>query len=291
VGSICKELAQGKSAGLFSDLDFPAYVNASLIEAKMRSIISAVFLTTALVAAVSSETFAQESEKDSSGTNPAVLSRSIGLSNDTKFFTDGSYYNTSSFKFTQPFNDGKMSLRLNLPVINTDLVGDNDIGFGDVGVKWTWVPHVDKKIGVIVSGEIVAPTASGGLFGSGKWTVAPGLTVAKFFSKEVIIAGAVIHTISFAGDDSRTDINRTDFDLYTVYKPAGKKWWLTGDLAAGYDYELKKAPASVKVALGFFVTKLQSGGVINGSIRPGVGIGNDRSFDYSLEVGLTLVNF
>jgi hypothetical protein len=43
--------------------------------------------------------------------------------------------------------------------------------------------------------------------------------------------------------------------------------------------------------LGFNLGKLANGGAINGYVRPGVGIGNDRPHDFNMEVGVSLVNF
>jgi hypothetical protein len=74
-------------------------------------------------------------------------------------------------------------------------------------------------MGLITSGELGAPTASEDVLGSGKWTIAPGITWANFLSPEIIVAPAYVHTFSFAGDNDRGDINRGDFDLYFVYKP------------------------------------------------------------------------
>jgi hypothetical protein len=35
---------------------------------------------------------------------------------------------------------------------------------------------------------------------------------------------------------------------------------------------------------------LENGAAINGYIRPGIGIGADRPYDFNIEVGISLVN-
>ena len=131
--------------------------------------------------------------------------------------------------------------------------------------------------GLIVSGASLGrATASEDVLGSGKWTFAPGVTWANFLTPEIIIAPAYVHTILFAGDGDRAEINRGDFDLYTVYKPRGERWWLTTDLTASYDFESKRTPVSFELSVGRNLAVLENGAAVNGYIRPGVGIGEDR---------------
>ncbi len=236
------------------------------------------------------ETQAQEA-KDNSGTNPAVLNRSFSFSNEYRFLQDDHYYDVASFKYTEPFMDGRASIRLNAPVNATDVGPGGEFGLGDIAAKLTYILYVDRQMGLIVSGEIGAPTASEDVLGSGKWTFAPGVTWANFLTPEIIIAPAYVHTISFAGDGDRAEINRGDFDLYMVYKPKGERWWVTGDFTASYDFESKNTPLSFEVSLGRNLAVLENGAAVNGYLRPGVGIGEDRPYDFNIEAGLSIVGF
>ncbi|MER9401495.1 hypothetical protein NKI46_25620 [Mesorhizobium sp. M0615] len=233
---------------------------------------------------------AQEA-KDTSGTNPAVLTRTLAVSNEYRFLPGDGYYDITNLRYTEPFLDGKASIRLTVPLDATNLAGDNEFGLGDIAAKLSWIPYVTRRQAFILSTEIYAPSASEDVLGTGKWVAAPGLTWAYFASPEVIIAPAYIQSLSFAGDSNRVDVNRGDFDLYVVYKPHAKRWWLTSDLTASYDFEADTAPMSWEIALGFNMGKLANGGAVNGYIRPGVGIGNDRPYDFNVEVGVSLVNF
>ncbi|RWP92247.1 MAG: hypothetical protein EOR12_06220 [Mesorhizobium sp.] len=243
------------------------------------------------IAFLSMGTAGAQEAKDTSGTNPAVLTRTLAVSNEYRFLPNDEYYDITNLRYTEPFFDGKASVRLTMPLDGTNLTGDEEFGIGDIAAKASWIPYLSRRQAFILSTEIYAPTASEDVLGTGKWVAAPGLTWAYFASPEIIIAPAYIHSFSFAGDSDREDVNRGDFDFYVVYKPHAKRWWLTSDVTASYDFEAKTAPMSWEVALGFNLGKLPSGGAINGYIRPGVGIGNDRPYNFNIEVGVSLVSF
>jgi hypothetical protein len=236
---------------------------------------------------------AQESQSaDNSGTNPTTLNRAFVIGNDFRQLpgNNGRWFNNSYVRYAQPFNNGSMNLVIEAPFASTNVLGGTRGGFSDASLKWNWVAHVDRTMGVVPSFKVTAPTASEDVFGSGRWIGAPGLTVAFFLTPEWIIAPAVVHSFSFGDPNGRGRINRTDFDLYAVYKPKGQNWWLTGDLTVGYDFIARTWPATFKLALGTNIGKLGDGAV-NLSIRPGIGIGRDRPANYSIEVSLSVVGF
>ncbi|MDH2328330.1 hypothetical protein QCN27_15805 [Cereibacter sp. SYSU M97828] len=229
-------------------------------------------------------------EADTSGTNPAVLSKTLSFSNEYRFISDR-YYDVADLRYTQPFFNGKAAARLTLPFVTTDTSGDTKSSFGDASLKLSWIPHVDARQAFVLSTEIYAPTANDDTFGTEKWVAAPGITWARFISRELIVAPALIYNFSFAGDDDRADVDRADVDIYVVYRPHGKRWWLTSDITISHDFESDVTPVSWELALGRNLGTLPGGGAINGYIRPGIGIGADRPYDANIEVGISLVNF
>lgn len=274
----------------------------------MRSINHAAALALSVGTALGSQASAQEAsatgtnppattspavaqEVDTTGTNPAVLSRTLSFSDEYRFLPDDSYYNVINLRYTEPFLDGRAAVRLTMPFNGTDLADQKDGGFGDVSVRLSWIPIATQRQAFVLSTEVFAPTAEEDSLGSGQWVVAPGLTWAYFASRELIIAPAYIQSISVAGDDDRAEVNRSDFDLYVVYRPQGRRWWITSDVTASHDFETESSPASWEVAFGRNLAVLRSGGALNGYIRPGIGIGDDRPYDYNIEVGLSVVNF
>jgi len=230
-------------------------------------------------------------ETDTTGTNPAVLSRTLSFSDEYRFLPDDNYYNVVNLRYTEPFLDGRAAVRLTMPFNSTDLAGDKDADFGDVSARLSWIPFVSPRQALVLSAEIYAPSAREDTLGTGKWVVAPGVTWAYFASREVIIAPAYIHSFSFAGDEDRADVNRGDFDLYVVYRPQGRRWWITSDVTASYDFETDHTPLSWEVASVRNQAIHEGRGALNGSFRPGIGIGDDRPYDYNIEIGISLVNF
>lgn len=249
-----------------------------------------IVLALGVVASLSQSAYAQE-QKDTSGTNPAVITRTLSFSNEYRFLPGGDYYDQMLFRFTQPFLDGKAGLRLSLPLDATNVTGDGEFGIGDISAKLSWIPYVSRQQAFVLSGEVYAPTASEDVLGTGKWVAAPGITWAWFASPEIIIAPAYIHNFSFAGDDNRANVNRGDFDLYAVYRPQGKRWWLTSDFTASHDFEADTTPMSWEFQFGWNVAQLKNGAAVNAYVRPGVGIGPDRPYDANIEAGISLVNF
>jgi hypothetical protein len=230
-----------------------------------------------------------EPEVDTSGTNPVVLTRGASLNSEYIKLTTGNYSNVTKFTYVEPFANGRMNVVFNVPLVANDVLGEGRFGLGDASIKWNWVADVNLKTGFVVAAELITPTASDRVLGSGKWIFAPSLIYVFFVNKNIIIAPAYIHNFSFAGDSDRADIHRGDFDLYMVYTADDKSWWVTSDLAISFDYQSGKVPAAWKVQFGRNLAKLSGGAALNGFVKPGIGIGGDRAFDWSLQVGLSLV--
>jgi hypothetical protein len=48
---------------------------------------------------------------------------------------------------------------------------------------------------------------------------------------------------------------------------------------------------SFEVSFGRNLAMLENGAAINGYVRPGVGIGEDRPYDFNIEAGISVVGF
>jgi hypothetical protein len=228
---------------------------------------------------------------DTSGTNPAVLTRNLTINSEYLKLTTDNYALITNFQYTEPFANNRMSFRFKLPVLATDVLGEDLWGLGDLSGKWSWVATINRKTALVVATELFAPTASEKVLGTGNWVLAPSLIYAFFVNKNIIIAPAYIHNFSFAGDGDRANIHRGDFDLYMVYTSNNRAWWMTSDLGVSFNYETSKFPAFWKLQYGRTLAKLSGGGVLNGFIRPSIGVGGDRDFDWSVQVGLSLIGF
>lgn len=237
----------------------------------------------------SSSAFAQDETKDTSGTNPTVLMAGFTLTNEYAELPNSNYLNSTTLKAIQPFMDGSMNLILEVPFLTTDALG-GESGIGDLALKWNWVASVDREDGWVPSAKLFMPTGDN-FFTSDQWAFAPGITYARFLSPEFILAPAYVHTFSFAGDDSRPDLHAGAFDLYLLWKPKGKDWWLTADLTLGINYkDTDQTPMSFELQCGKQLGKLGPAAV-NGFIRPGIGIGDDRLYDWNAEIGVSIIGF
>lgn len=250
--------------------------------------VHAVSLALALAASLVSHA-ADETLKDTSGTNPTLLLRSLSLSDEYSTLQTGDYLNNLSLKYTEPFMDGKMSMRLTVPALRTDL-GPGASGLGDMSLKWTWVASVAKRDGWVFNTELYAPTGDD-FFTGEQWVLAPGVTYVRFLSPEFIFAPAYVHSSGFAGNKSAPNVNVGTIDLYLLYRPLGKNWWLTADFTVAYNFESTDVlPMNFELQYGFKIGKWGPAAV-NGFLRPGIGIGDDRPYDWNIQAGISIVGF
>ena len=229
--------------------------------------------------------------EDKSGTDPTKFLRTLGLRNEYQRLTNDKSFNLTTLTYIEPFADGRMNLRLKAPLAYTDAAGDDEFGLGDISLRYNWLPIVDAKKGVLLGAELIADSATEDVLGRGKWTIGPSLTYAMFLSPSVIFAPAYQHNISFAGDDNRKDVNESVIDLYMVFTATDKKSWLIVDPTLVIDWETEQnTPFTLELEYGRNIGTLL-GGALNAYIRPGIGIGQDRPYDWNIEVGFTVVGF
>src|SRR6476620_10681547 len=150
--------------------------------------------------------------QDKSGTNPLVLRYTVQIFNEYYNLPgDGLYNNITKFRFVVPFARKRASFKVDLPINATNtsigfltgglegplgtppigvVPGDTKVGFGDLNLKFTYVPYFSRKLklGLVTSVEFNFDTASRPVFGSGKNTIAPTLVLVTFPAKNTIFA-------------------------------------------------------------------------------------------------------
>jgi hypothetical protein len=237
-----------------------------------------------------SETGAAPAE-DTSGTDPTKFLRTLGVRNEYQRLTNDKSFNLTTFTYIEPFADGRMNLRLKAPLAYTDAAGDDEFGLADLSLRYNWLAHVDAKQGVLLGADLTADSASEDVLGRGKWTIGPSVTYAMFLSPTMIFAPAYQHNISFAGDANRKDVNESVIDLYMVFTAEDKRSWFIVDPALVIDWEAEQnTPFTIEAEYGRNIGTL-FGGALNVYVRPGVGIGQDRPYDWNIEAGFTVVDF
>jgi hypothetical protein len=226
---------------------------------------------------------------DKSGTNPLNLQTEFRLFNEYQGHRGGRYFNTTTFQYVQPFAQHTAAARIRLPLVATDLGGGGDFGFGDFNLRFNYVPRITHKYGILTGVETFWDTASESTLGSGRNVVAPVFVYALFLPNKALFAPAYQQFIDIGGEDTWRKINQGAFDFYYV-KLVKKGWWIL-DPTLTLDYEGNPAVSGqVELERGFIIGP-QGKGVASWYIRPGVGIGATRAYDWNLEVAYKVVGF
>jgi hypothetical protein len=233
------------------------------------------------------------SDEDHTGTNPANLQRTASIFDQYEHLDldDRSVYrNVLNLRYAEPFAGGDMSFRITAPFVATDVGPSGESGFGDLALRYTWVPLNAEKFGIVLVLDAFLDTASHDLLGRGKDSLAPQITFEYYVSSQVIVATAYQHNVSVAGDDERRDINEGYLDLYGVYTSADKLRWVTLLATLILDYENHSQSGIVEAEFGMILAPV-SHGDLSLFVTPGVGVGENRFFDWSIQLGLRLVGF
>jgi len=243
---------------------------------------------------------------DKTGTNPLNLQRTALFYNEFQGRGGGRYTNFLNLRYIEPFADGKAAVRLTVPFVAQDLAGrgtfsfgdanipveardGRDTGIGDLGVRLNYVLAATPAYGILVGLDSTWDTASGVLLGTGKNLLAPVIVYARFLPGGTIFAPAYQHYFTIGGDDSRARVTSGAFDFYYV-KPARNGWW-TLDPAVTINYGVgNRVAAQIELERGFLIGP-QGKGVASWYIRPGVGIGRYRAYDWNIEAGYKVVGF
>ncbi|MBI5363683.1 MAG: hypothetical protein HZA53_10930 [Planctomycetes bacterium] len=233
---------------------------------------------------------ADASGADKSGTNPAVFLRTLAVGNEYDALRGSSYADLTTIKYIHPFADNRMNLRTKLPFAVSDAAGGTDSGLGDISVRWNWIADVTLTDAWLVGFDLMLDTASEDVLGRGKNIGAPVVTRAWFLNATTIFAPTLQENVGFGGDSARADVNETLIDLYFVKTAADKKSWLTVDPTVVLDWENDAVPVTLEVEYGWNLGGA-FGGALNAFVRPGIGIGSDRPFDWNLEAGVNVIGF
>ena len=261
----------------------------------------ALFAMIALSLAVPSLAIAQSAEekaKDKTGTNPLNFTYDARLYDEYRWLnTDGDgSQNLITAEFRMPIAGGKWQARAkirrnNLKAdFNNDGFNDvNEGGFGDTDIRFGTVPYLsmETKMGVFTGVEFFLDTASEDALGAGATSVAPFAFLAFFnpLGPGSIIVPGYQHTISVNEATGRDKVNQGLIDLFIVKTFNANQYWAYVDPQIILDYEQNTE---------FMLLEIQAGmmfGPKGHSIyaMPSFGIGTDRPYDFSLEIGYKII--
>jgi len=237
----------------------------------------------------------EEAAEDNTGTNP------ISFTNDLRIYYNFSELNTkgdgeshtTTLEFRTPFADGKWQFRIRMPYVweEADTTGNginniDDNGIGNVNIRFLTVPilKMEKKFALATGLEVFFDTANDPKIAESSISLGPAV-FAVFFKPPggaAMIVPAYQHVFSVGGKD----VNRTQLDVFYLYTWKDKFInWMMINPQGVIDYENDNDSAwNIDLEAGKMLTKTQSL-----YLRPGIGIGGDRIFDWDMEVGWKMV--
>jgi hypothetical protein len=237
-------------------------------------------------------------EKDKTGTNPMNFTFDARLYNEYQWLNtagDGGQ-NITTFEFRAPFADGKWQFRSKLRAVdlkadfNDDGTDDvDDFGFGDIDVRFMTIPYMNmqKKLAVALGVEFFLNTASEDSLGAGAWTVAPLVFLPIFnpLGPGSIFVPGYQHKISFYEDSGRDQVHLGVIDFFLVKTFAQNQYWAYIDPQIVLDYENSREFMLVELQGGMMLDKFVGSKGHSIWILPSFGVGSDRPYDFSFEVG------
>jgi hypothetical protein len=264
---------------------------------------TAVVLLTALLPLASQAQEGAKSEadvkaafkKDSTGTNPMNFTYDARIYNEYQWrntTSDGSQ-NITTMEFRAPLGDGKWQFRGKLRKQSRDDNKGDDSGFGDTDIRFMTVPYMnmEKRIALAPGVEFLLPTATEDILGSGAFTVAPFIFAAYFnpIGKGSILVPGYQHFISLDEDPGRDKVHQGLIDMFLVKTFAKNQYWGYIDPQIILDYENSKEFMQVELQAGMMIDKFVGSKGHSIYAMPSFGVGTDRPYDYSLEVGYKYV--
>ena len=229
-------------------------------------------------------------ETPNNGTDPTRLTTTAVLAYEYNDLQNDQSRHAPRVDLTVPFGEKKdYSVRLRVPVVRNDVVGDNSFGLGDVSLMGTHVFGLTRTRGMVVQGELIFDSAERPELGTGRNVFKGTFIYARFLPKG-IFAPALVQSIDAGGDSDRTKVNVTTLDFYYVPKFANPRIFMTIDPALNFDWENDREYASLAVTAGSAVGKA-FGGIAQVYIKPTVLAGSDRPGDWSVELGVKVLGF
>jgi hypothetical protein len=277
---------------------------------KLSGITAAILLTAVLPQASQAaeeadeaeeaEDIKEEMEKDKTGTNPLNFTFDARLYNEYQWLNtagDGEQ-NITTLEFRAPLGDGKWQFRGKIrgQFLRADFNSDgsddvDEYGFGDTDIRFMTIPYISNKMGVAPGIELILPTATDPSLGSGAFTVAPFVFLAFFkpIGPGSIFVPGYQHFVSLDEDPGRGRVNRGLIDLFLVKTFADNQFWAYIDPQVILDYEKSNYFAQIELQAGAMLDKLLGTKGHSVWVMPSFGVGADRPYDYSLEVGYKFV--
>ena len=253
-------------------------------------------------------------QADNTGTNP------VNFTYDARFYTEmasldgGGSLLTNTFELRWPLGRNVANVRgdqagsffqdmgqfaslrfqgrhagLSVPTPGIGPFGTSEVsGIGDFDVRLLTLAYTSPNLIIAAGVEAFFDTATHDALGSGKTSLGPQ-AFAIFpgvLGGNSLFAPGYQYVFDVAGDDDRSDIRRSQIDLYFVWLLAGGRNWLIVDPQIILDHESGKELANIETELGFMIAPSAGASTY---VRPGWGVTEEKLYAWNLEVGLKFV--
>lgn len=197
--------------------------------------------------------------------------------------TDAGSFNTTQIRFLHPIGNKALNLRIDLPLVSTNTSSINKTGLGDIGVGISYIPYLDRNRGFAFRVRIISNSAAYPTLGTGKWVFSPAFFYGVYLiPKKLLWIATLENQLSFAGSDSRQNVNNTLFENYFTYT-LGKNW-IAADVAFRYNTINKGYPHNAYIEFGRKITTTDMV-----YLHPSVGFGNQKRYNFGIEVGVLIL--
>lgn len=209
-----------------------------------------------LCAALTTASFAApghaQQDNTPKGVNPRDNITKVDLIYRNEASAGGVRVNAMALKFDRALT-AEVGANIEIPIVRLSSPGATDSGLGDTEMRLRYVKN-DGAISWIAAAEVVTPTASSDLLGSGKWQLNPGFGAVYAVSKTTFVYAGYKHLMSVGGDSARPDINRSQPRvLAAITSPRG--WWVLGDLKFTRDHKAGTDGLDIEAEAGRMLTR------------------------------------
>lgn len=200
----------------------------------------------------------------------------------------------------QPILDGNLQVRTRIRMthLEADLNDDgrddlDSFGLGEIDIRFLGVPYINmkKRVAVAVGFETFLPTGNSTV-GSERLTLGPqifGVWFAPFGIKGTLVAPAYQHKYSIYEQDSVDFLHQGLIDVFLLWTSPKKQFWVLADPQILIDYRSDTEFSLLDIEMGTMLDRVIGLKGHSVYVRPSAGLGADRPYDASVEVGYKIV--
>jgi len=229
-------------------------------------------------------------QDDDTGTNPINFTKDFRIYMEAQNLPGdaGNSLFKQTFEYRWPVLGGKLQVRTRIPVVGFSPEGDSStFGLGDLDLRLLTVPYVSRRFAIATGLETFFDSATNDVLGSGKTALAPVVFFVAFNPgglKGTLLAPGYQYVFDVAGESDRSDIRRSQIDLFFVWISGDQKHWIVADPQIVLDHENDTETGLIEVEVGQMMF-----GATSSYIRPGFHIAGDELYDWNIELGFKVI--